>query len=455
MALGTRFFYSNTRSGLKHRMWAWMYTLSNGDFLFQVSSRLIDDEPGPPRLETVQTRLLQALYLMCTCRLGQAWYSLSNAAAMATALGLHRRRGRNRGLGSEVIVNPDYVRIQCERRTFWSLYVLDKHIALMTDRPPFTLDSIDQDLPDRVNDEDMGHTGPIRLHKGDCYIDALVEHIKLNKVIERVMREVYPLDDTPEEERLERAWKLAATIEEWRAQVRPLLGAVKVSFLQLTYRRQAMLLRFAPWHAQMLVYRPFMTATYPLGLEKRRIADAAIRICVNAARSAVSLANLLIHPHNERQMRYFDTSFFAQHVTYCAALVIFLIPHIRQSDKSYWKPTLLAGRFARTSTPRQRRMRSTTSMPKELSEHCLKTLIRFRLLVDAPSSSRSCATRRLAKFPWTKLQRKLLEDALRRHWEAHIPRETMSINTVTGAEAPPSYCPEALGQMENERLVGS
>lgn len=179
MALGTMFNFTRWRPGVKERMWSWMYTLSNGDHLFQVTIRLTDSEPGPPTVESVQARLLQALYLLCTCRLGQAWFVFGNVVSMITALGLHRRRGRNRGLGPEVVIHPEYAKIQCERRTFWSAYVLDKQIAHMTGRPSFfNMDNIDQDLPDCVNDEDMGRAGPFRPHKGDCYLEALVEQAK-------------------------------------------------------------------------------------------------------------------------------------------------------------------------------------------------------------------------------------------------------------------------------------
>jgi hypothetical protein len=179
MALGSMFYNQPWRPGKKEQMWSWLYTLDNGDQLFQMTIRLTDSEPGPPTLESVQARLLQAIYLLCTCRLGQAWYVFGNAVNMISALGLHRRRGRNRGLGPEVLLHPEYAKVQCERRTFWSAYVLDKQIALMSGRPSyFNLDITDQDLPDCVNDEDMGRSGPFRPHKGDCYMEALVEQAK-------------------------------------------------------------------------------------------------------------------------------------------------------------------------------------------------------------------------------------------------------------------------------------
>jgi hypothetical protein len=179
MALGTMFNYSGPRPAKRALKWGWLWTVSNGDQLFLTTLRLTDSEPGPPTLESVQARLLQVFYLLSTCRLSQAWYVFGNAIHMLTAMGLHRRRGRNRGLGPEIVVNPEYAKIQCERRTFWSAYVMDKQIAMMSGRPPYlSLDNIDQALPDCVNDEDMGREGPFRQHKGDCYLEALVEQAK-------------------------------------------------------------------------------------------------------------------------------------------------------------------------------------------------------------------------------------------------------------------------------------
>lgn len=179
MALGTMFNYSGPRPKKRAQYWSWLWTISNGDQMFLITLGLTDSEPGPPTLESVQARLLQVLYLLSTCRLSQAWYIFGNAIHMLTAMGLHRRRGGNRGLGPEIVVSPEYAKIQCERRTFWSAYIIDKQIAMMSGRPSYlSLDTIDQALPDCVNDEDMGRAGPFRQHLGDCYVEALVEQAK-------------------------------------------------------------------------------------------------------------------------------------------------------------------------------------------------------------------------------------------------------------------------------------
>lgn len=179
MALGIMFNYSRWRPGNRELRQKWLWTVNNGDNPFLITFNLTGSEPGPPKLESVQARLLQTLYLLCTCRLSQACYVFSNAVQMLTCLGLHRRRGRNRGLGPEIVVHPEYAKVQCERRTFWSAYIIDKHIAAVTGQPPhLSIDMTDQALPDCVNDEDMGRSGPFRPHKNDCYMEALLEQAK-------------------------------------------------------------------------------------------------------------------------------------------------------------------------------------------------------------------------------------------------------------------------------------
>lgn len=179
MALGALSNNRKWRPGKRESRFLWLFTRETGDQFFLATLRLTDAEPGPPTLESVQARLLQVLYLLSTCRLSQAWYVFGNVVHMLTALGLHRRRGRNRGLGPEIVVQPEYAKVQCERRTFWAVYILDKQLALMSGRPCyFNIDNIDQEFPDCVNDEDMGRFGPYRPHRGDCYVEALVEQAK-------------------------------------------------------------------------------------------------------------------------------------------------------------------------------------------------------------------------------------------------------------------------------------
>jgi hypothetical protein len=147
------------------------------DVLFRFSMRLTDQETGFPKLESAQVRIVQVLYLLTTSRFNQSWYIFGNALQLISALGLQRRADWRRRQKSAA----DYIEKQCSLRTFWTAYVLDNYLGVVFGRPRhFHDDNINQDLPDRINDEDMSVDGPI----GDlddrrgCHTDALVFHAR-------------------------------------------------------------------------------------------------------------------------------------------------------------------------------------------------------------------------------------------------------------------------------------
>ncbi|KAK4185813.1 fungal-specific transcription factor domain-containing protein [Podospora australis] len=339
MAIGSQFYDRPWKERKKQKVWDHLWTLTNGDQIFLTTIRLTDSEPGPPKLESVQARLLQTLYLLCTCRLNQAWYVFGNTVQMIYSLGLHRRRGRNRGLGPEIVSAPDYAKVQCEMRTFWSAFVLDKQIAIMIGRPCyFSEDAVDQVYPDPINDEDMGPAGPFRAHLGDCYMEALIEQAKVNKLIDRVLREVYPLRDIHCDWRLDCALRIGKEIDECKSKLPFLMSNLKPSMLHTIFRRQATLLRLAHCHAKILVYRPFITASYPPEGEKKDLTDSAIKSCVEAARLALNACVGLAREQDKRDKSHFHAIVYAHHVGFVAACVIFMLPHIRSRQRLFGGP---------------------------------------------------------------------------------------------------------------------
>ncbi|KAL1838766.1 hypothetical protein VTJ49DRAFT_2228 [Mycothermus thermophilus] len=334
MALGSMFYHESVLPTREELSWKWLWTISNGDQIFRMTIRLTDNEPGPPVLESVQARLLQAMYLLSTCRISHACYVFGNAVSMLTAIGLHRQRGRNRGLGPEIVLSPEYAKVECEKRTFWSAFIIDRQLSMIMGRPPyFTSDTVSQVLPDPINDEDMGRAGPFRPHKEDCYVEALVEQVKLIKIIEKIQTQVYTLDDKSEDDRLARAVQLGEALEECKQGWPFLMSKVKPSMLQIGYRRQHTMLRLAYWHAQILAYRPFLTAPYPNDPETRRTADMAIYTCLEAARAALSTSLRLARVQAESDNSHFHTLLYLHHITFVAAAAVYVAPHIRERQK--------------------------------------------------------------------------------------------------------------------------
>ncbi|KAJ4269862.1 hypothetical protein NW762_001531 [Fusarium torreyae] len=151
--------------------------LQQSEQYFLSASDLTARETGLPRLESAQARVLQVLYLLQTSRMNQAWYVFGNTVPIVTALGLHRKSTQYRK-GSRQI--GDYIISECRKRTFWVLYTIDKYLVVVFGRPRFYHDNdVDQDFPDRVNDEDMTPQGPSPSEPAmDCHVDSLIFHAR-------------------------------------------------------------------------------------------------------------------------------------------------------------------------------------------------------------------------------------------------------------------------------------
>ncbi|KAM7203939.1 Fungal specific transcription factor domain containing protein [Rhypophila sp. PSN 637] len=281
-----------------------------GDQIFSLALSISDAAPAPPKLDVVQATLLQDIYLMCTCRMTQAYYSFGNTIQMIISLGLHRKLGRNRGLGRDVKKFPDYPKIQCERRTFWSAYVIDKELSMILGQPTrFSEDTIDQLLPDCINGEDMRRDGPIRAIKSDCYVSALVAHAELAKLIDKVLREVYTKTNPRKRE-----------------------SAFHALSLLPIFRRQSTLLRIAAYHAQILVHRPFLLHDYPMERsEKKQFHNQHITACTDACIACLSAINAVACG---RDCLHFQSLFYLHHVAFVAASALLVIPVTRARQRA-------------------------------------------------------------------------------------------------------------------------
>ncbi|KAM7206407.1 Fungal specific transcription factor domain containing protein [Naviculisporaceae sp. PSN 640] len=299
-----------------------------GDQIFSLALSISDAAPAPPKLDVIQATLLQDIYLLCTCRMNQAYFSFGNTMQMITSLGLHRRLGRNRGLGRDVKRFPDYPKIQCERRTFWSAYVIDKELSMIFGQPTrFSEDTIDQLLPDCINDEDMRREGPIRAIKSDCYVSALVAHAELGKLMDKILREVYTLQDRPDEERIVSAVLLSKEVEGWRLCLPPHLSAFQALSLLPIFRRQSTLLRIAYYHALILATRPFLLHDFPMEIsERKQFHSQQITKCVDACIACLQAINAVACG---RDCLQFQSLFYAHHVAFIAASALCVVPVTR------------------------------------------------------------------------------------------------------------------------------
>jgi hypothetical protein len=281
--------------------------------------------------------------------------------------------------------------------------------------------------------------------------------VRLAKIVEKIMRQVYTLDDVPEDGTLESALRLGKAVDEWRAQLSFLMSVVKPSLLYFTWRRQQNLVQLAHYHAQMLVYRPFLTAPYPTDREKKQTTDPAIRTCIEAARVTVNLAR----EQAEQDKSHFHTLLHPHHLTYTAASILFLVPHVRDRQKSVgggvhhnYRPetdlklTELANKAVKAlvqGTNQYSPARRWAVILEELQEEAARQIPQD----TAPGNGQNNETR---GGDLNALDEQLLEYALRAHWEADIAREAMGGQPSTAAPRQVPRPPSFHGYGTNGRL---
>ncbi|KAL7796149.1 fungal-specific transcription factor domain-containing protein [Trichoderma afarasin] len=282
-----------------------------GDVFFRFSMRLTDQETGFPKLESAQVRIVQVLYLLTTSRFNQSWYIFGNALQLISALGLQRRADWRRRQKS-----TDYIEKQCSLRTFWTAYVLDNYLGVVFGRPRhFHDDYIDQELPDRINDEDMSVDGPV----GDpddrrgCHTDALFFHARIAKIIGAVSQEMYTAKHTSEIERIAAAKSLTQRIQDWHQSLPPHLGAVHPSILIPSYRRPALALGLAHSHAIMHANRLFLMRS-PASAYITQVSD-----CIKAAKDVLESVDTMA-----RGSPIFHAFWWTHYVTFCALVVTYV-----------------------------------------------------------------------------------------------------------------------------------
>ncbi|KAE8377409.1 acetyl-CoA synthetase-like protein [Aspergillus bertholletiae] len=195
---------------------------------YAASKYLLSLESGPPRLESVQARLGQCLYLLSSSRANECWYAFGTALQLVTALGLHRRCPTKLSKNGNA-----YLEREIRKRIFWSTYTLDKYLSVMFGRPRLIHEEDhDQELPDEVNDEDMSQDDVHRrIGSPDCMMIASVLHYRLGRILGEVSRQLYTINPRSREPPLEVAVRLTAELEEWKRTAPPLFNSV----LQLAY----------------------------------------------------------------------------------------------------------------------------------------------------------------------------------------------------------------------------
>ncbi|KAI4719854.1 hypothetical protein E4T48_03862 [Aureobasidium sp. EXF-10727] len=291
-----------------HRRKTQDFSFNESDALFREALELTNQETGLPRLDSAQARLIQVFYLLMTCRMNQAWFTFGTVLQLISSLGLHRRVRRPRE-------ERDYVYRQCQKRTFWTAYILDKYFGVLMGRPQhFHDDDIDQDYPDCVNDEDMTATGfKTTEDPDDCLIEAFVENAKLARIVGRISRELYPTRSLSTIKRLEMTQRLQSDIDKWYSSLPAFLSTVKPSSLIRSLQRQSVAVKMAHCHAVMHLHRPYLLRS------AGQDAESSIKQCVTAAFTVLRTADNIA-----TSGRMFHAFWWTHYVTFCALSITYV-----------------------------------------------------------------------------------------------------------------------------------
>ncbi|KAK7888287.1 hypothetical protein LTR67_009165 [Exophiala xenobiotica] len=223
---------------------------------FDKAKFLLDQEPGPATVVSVQARLAMCLYLLSTFRINECRFCFSLACTILTSIGLQRKTLNAHKL--------DLVALESRKRTFWCAYVLDDYLSVMLGRPRILHDGdIDQEYPRNVDDNDLlSSESPedLPLHGN---LEAFIAHADLAKLMGRNSHLLYPLQPLTEDEVLERTHEMLYALDNWRASLPDFLKPRDKTLAgQRTFERQNTVLKLAYAHLRILATRRCLLADF-------------------------------------------------------------------------------------------------------------------------------------------------------------------------------------------------
>lgn len=261
----------------------------------------LSKEKGHVRLASVQARLAQCFYLLSQSRVNHCWSLFGITSQLVFAIGLHR--GKKAGSLS----GTRRVEFECRRKVFWCAYALDKYLAAALGRPrTFREEDIDQELPSCVDDSSLlSETSRSYANLGQPLMRAVIAHIKLSRLLDGILRDLYPIRPLSTRSRLALTSPYAAKLKQWYAEYDDFLDnhRINAALLLPIYQRQRNVLNLAYWHATILAHRPFLLRKLESGQVGQspasltvveRDVNVHITLCINAAVNICNLVTELI-----------------------------------------------------------------------------------------------------------------------------------------------------------------
>lgn len=133
----------------------------------------------------LQTLVFLNLFLIATARAATCYSYLTHALTLALRRGLHRR---------SLPRDDDYIQREVGKRVFWTIRLLGNSVATLTGMPSLLDDeNVDQDLPVEANDIYITKSRILPQPACEpCQIAGTNAHIRLCKILDRVVRHIYP-----------------------------------------------------------------------------------------------------------------------------------------------------------------------------------------------------------------------------------------------------------------------
>ena len=286
---------------------------------FLQARRLLEDEKGPPILESVQARFAAVQYLLSSSRPNNAMYTFGSVVQLLQALGLHRKRNLRPGSTAK-----DTIKHECSKRMFWCAFTLDKYLSTIMGRPPMLrLDDTNQDLPTAINDEDIESNSLKPRDVGrDCLLNATIAHAQLAQVLAKAYKEQYGLTPIGHRAQIVSASDRLHDLAVWQSSLTPLLsGAIRSSSLIPPFRRQHSVLQLAHLHATMFVTRTLILRDFSTDLDLSCVDKykSSLKCCITAAYSVVDIIASLA-----RVKQFFPTFWYMQYIGFNAISILYI-----------------------------------------------------------------------------------------------------------------------------------
>ncbi|KAL4807475.1 hypothetical protein BDV18DRAFT_158694 [Aspergillus unguis] len=251
--------------------------------------------------------LVQCFFLLAVCHTDRCWNTLGFAIRMGQSIGLHLENSPNCPSSTQ-----SWLKDRAHwRRTWYSMYVLDRLLALQLGRPMAIHEPDFQvELPS-TTDESPFNPGTSDASSGHM-MDYFLAVIRFSHIIGLVVREIYRPSqiDTSPDQMLHITAALDTRLTEWKLRLpRHLRFDLGHTFEKsVSFKRQRNMLAVKYHHLRALIHRPFLCLPFLqmnnmpfidlLLQHQERISDAEY-ICIHEAQQT---AHLLHNVTDERSL---------------------------------------------------------------------------------------------------------------------------------------------------------